>query len=179
MILILIAPLVAAGVVQSLCIRYKLLPRLALPIDANLMLHRRPLFGPNKTWRGLLVMTVVSSLAAAMILPLHPPVEPPPTLGWAGLGAIMGGAYVLAELPNSFLKRRLGIHAGASVERYRWVQYGLDQADSAVGVAIVVTVVLEGDIGDFVALSLVGTAAHAVFDTALRVSGVKQRIKSE
>ena len=43
---------------------------------------------------------------------------------------------VIAELPNSYMKRRLGIAAGATPDKNRWLFTALDQIDSGIGVAV-------------------------------------------
>ena len=43
---------------------------------------------------------------------------------------------MLAELPNSFFKRRIGIKAGVVPEDKKYWFIALDQLDSALGVAI-------------------------------------------
>lgn len=56
----------------------------------------RPLFGPSKTWRGL----VMALLAAGSLAPL---------LGWpVGVGLAIGVGAMAGDLLSSFVKRRLG-----------------------------------------------------------------------
>ena len=53
------------------------------------------------------------------------------------LGFILGLTYILFELPNSFIKRRLGIPPGAKFN-YKGVSFSLiDKMDSAFGVCLV------------------------------------------
>jgi CDP-2,3-bis-(O-geranylgeranyl)-sn-glycerol synthase len=71
--------------------------RFARPVDGGVLLaDRRPLFGPSKTWRGL-VAAVASSTAIAPLLGLS-----------ALLGAGFGALSISADLLASFTKRRLG-----------------------------------------------------------------------
>lgn len=101
-------------------LRYDLLADLRRPISARL-------FGANKTWRGALVMTAGSAAAAAALhrLPSYRQRLPPPVAAANPvlIGALLGTAAWLGELPNSFVKRRIGIPPG-------------QQRRSAVGVAI-------------------------------------------
>jgi CDP-2,3-bis-(O-geranylgeranyl)-sn-glycerol synthase len=72
-------------------------PRLAGPIDFGRRLpDGRPVFGPSKTWRGLLLAIFATSLAAAAL-----------DLGWR-LGLLVGALAMLGDLLSSFTKRRLG-----------------------------------------------------------------------
>jgi hypothetical protein len=69
---------------------------LARPLDAGLhFVDQRPLFGPTKTVRGLLV----SIAATAAIAPLI-------GIAW-WLGALIGATAMAGDLLTSFIKRRL------------------------------------------------------------------------
>jgi CDP-diacylglycerol--serine O-phosphatidyltransferase len=54
----------------------------------------------------------------------------------ATIGAVYGLFYMLFELPNSWIKRRMGIMAGESSKRFRWFFTLLDKTDSAIGVSL-------------------------------------------
>jgi hypothetical protein len=90
-------------------------------------------FSANKTWRGLVVVPLFTALGGLCMLPLEWLLVQ--TMGtsllsqWnlAFLGFIAGIGYVLAELPNSFFKRRMGIQAGEVPEHNKlhsisWIQ---------------------------------------------------------
>jgi CDP-2,3-bis-(O-geranylgeranyl)-sn-glycerol synthase len=87
--------------------------RWCLPLDGGLrFLDGRPLLGPSKTVRGVIVATVASALAA-------------PLLGVpTGLGALVGAAAMTGDALSSFLKRRLGVAPSVRV-------MGLDQIPEA------------------------------------------------
>ena len=169
---VLIAALLIGGIAQVLVVRFDLVPRTAKPIDGGRTFHGRPLFGVNKTWRGVFVMTVGTALGAALFLPLAPPMTQPPSVGWAGLGAAMGLGYVVAELPNSFAKRRIGIPPGGEDNR-GIVGYLMDQSDSVVGVVLAFALVARPSVADILVLLLCGTLVHIGFDALLHVIGVK------
>lgn len=113
-------PVVVGGVLHMLVVTKNWLPALTMPI------HRR-WFGANKTVRGFVMMPLLSALGGACV-----------SFNAEGLwlGALAGFAYVLAELPNSFLKRRLGVAPGQLPQHCRRLFLLLDQLDSAVGVAL-------------------------------------------
>ncbi|MCC6375178.1 MAG: CDP-archaeol synthase [Moraxellaceae bacterium] len=53
------------------------------------------------------------------------------------LGGLLAGiGYVLAELPNSFIKRRLGIGAGEVPTRGKYLVILADQLDSGIGFSL-------------------------------------------
>ncbi|MHB8883794.1 MAG: CDP-archaeol synthase [Methylovirgula sp.] len=72
--------------------------RFARPLDRNLKLRDgRPLFGPAKTMRGILVSLVITSACA-------------PLLGISfAVGLLVASAAMAGDLLSSFVKRRLGI----------------------------------------------------------------------
>jgi hypothetical protein len=83
-------------------------------------------------------------------------------------GAICGAAYVVAELPNSFVKRRLGIAPGASAHGARAAQYLIDQVDSVVGCAFAIRVLYRIDAADATVSALLGAAFHVAVERAMR-----------
>ena len=81
----------------------------AKPIDGNAQFaDGRPLFGPSKTIRGVVVSLLVTAMAAPL---LGPPI-------WIGL--LVAAAAMAGDLLSSFLKRRLGLAASSKAT-------GLDQ----------------------------------------------------
>ena len=107
------------------------MPELKRPLDGG-----SGVFGDNKTWRGALAMWSGTAAAAVALTRVEWFREKLPTelreASPLAYGALLGAGVVLGELPNSFLKRRLGIAPGA-------------RQKSAAGVAIAVL-----DQGDFV-----------------------------
>lgn len=126
-VLWLAVPVVVAGVLHMVVVKRRALQLLAVPLDGGARLGGAPVFGPNKTWRGVVVMVVASAAVGALQGALGG--------GWArrvglecfdvaavaggnlaaayaAVNAVLGLGYVLGELPNSFAKRRLGISAG-------------------------------------------------------------------
>jgi CDP-2,3-bis-(O-geranylgeranyl)-sn-glycerol synthase len=71
-------------------------PRFSFPLDAGTVLFDgRPLFGPSKTIRGILVSVLITTASAPLIgLDLT-------------IGAIVAGAAMAGDLFSSFVKRRL------------------------------------------------------------------------
>jgi hypothetical protein len=125
---LIIAPLFLGFIVHGLCIRLGALRGFATPI-------KRPWFGENKTYRGLVCVALGTAVGFVVIDP------PFLSLGsehraikLALLGVLVGAAAMLAELPNSFLKRRMGIAPGAQAGGIRGVVFHvLDQIDVVFG----------------------------------------------
>jgi CDP-diacylglycerol--serine O-phosphatidyltransferase len=100
------------------------------------------LFGANKTLRGVIVVPIFTSLGFWSLWPVEQwlvsngmqPIVSQHNLFLIGL--VSGLLYVLAELPNSFLKRRMGAAPGETPQRFQAGFILLDQIDSALLIAI-------------------------------------------
>ena len=171
------APILIAGIVHVAVITLDLAPALARPIDGGRRWRGQPLLGRNKTWRGFLVMpaatafTVAGQQAVAQrsrrlarLAPLAAAAPP----AWM-VGAICGATYVLAELPNSFIKRRLGIAPGTSAPQARLAQYVVDQIDSVIGCAVATRMLYRIENRDAAASALVGAVCHVAVERAMRL----------
>ena len=98
-------PVLGAVILHAPVLRYDLFGRLKRPIDGG-----RGWFGANKTWRGALVMFTGPLVATGVTWELMP--DELRDESWLLVGALIGAGVVLGELPNSFVKRRLGIAPG-------------------------------------------------------------------
>ena len=124
---ILIAPLFVGLLAHGLCIRFGMLRALAVPIE-------REWFGQSKTYRGIVCVASGTAVGFALLDPkLLPFVDAGPARRVLA-GAVVGGAAMLAELPNSFLKRRAGIPPGEQASGIRGLVFHvLDQVDLVFG----------------------------------------------
>jgi dolichol kinase len=175
--LCLIAPVVFAGVVHSVVIHRNLLSRLARPLDGGRTIRGSRVFGTNKTWRGVVVMSSMSAVGALALHAVSPrflelPLRVHDLSGFLLLGITLGLAYSLAELPNSFAKRQLGIAPGARTRSRQTTQFLLDQGDSVVGVVAVLAIFVRDPFVLVVTVPL-GLAVHVVADCLLYAFHVK------
>jgi CDP-archaeol synthase len=170
-VLYLIAPAVAAGLLHAVVIKCDLLRVLARPLDGG-----RGILGSNKTWRGVVVMLAGSTASVGLqgvvdleTLALVDYREPLTLL----LGLALGAGYSLAELPNSFVKRRLGVAPGRRARRFAPLQYVADQGDSVLGATLAVALFVR-DAEVLVLVVAVGFALHAAIDRLLYALDVKE-----
>lgn len=138
----LFAPLVIGAAVHGLFMRFNWMPWLARPVDPGLVWRGKPLIGPNKTWRGILIVALTSAATFSLqARALHRfdffrGVE---IVDYSSIHAELAGfslglGAMLSELPNSFLKRRLDIAPGEGTSGLREVLfYLLDQVDLLIG----------------------------------------------
>ena len=128
----LLTPIVA-GVINSLWCKSNYLLNLKHPIDAGKNFRDgKRIFGDHKTWKGLLGYVVLNAIFMVFFGILFD------LLNWnqysyiwqnhantplfnLWIGALIGLAYAVFELPNSFLKRRLDIKPGKSA--YGFAKY--------------------------------------------------------
>lgn len=166
-------PLLISGLIHHfLVIRRDYLGFLAKPIDFNLTLGGKRLFGDPKTFRGFVVVIFFSSITMGL-LSLFSNIH----LNYSPLvsGALLGLGYSLGELPNSFIKRRMSIREGAQERGKLGVLfYSLDQVDSVVGSLVFLLVIYSATWRLLVSLFLVGTLLHAAIDAFLYFGGYKQ-----
>jgi len=124
-------PIVIGGVLHMLAVTQNWLPALKKPIYEKW-------FGANKTWRGVVLVPLLTTFGALCLWPFEY-LQGANAIFAATLlpaGFVAGLGYVLAELPNSLIKRRLGIAPGETPARYRQFFILTDQIDSGIGVAI-------------------------------------------
>lgn len=124
-------PIVIGGIIHMIAVTKNWLPTLRQPIHSAL-------FGANKTWRGLFLVPILTSVGALCLLPIEWALGGDAIFGndLLLIGYLAGWGYVLAELPNSFLKRRMGIASGETPNKNKHLFIFLDQFDSGAGVAI-------------------------------------------
>jgi CDP-diglyceride synthetase len=156
--LILSLPLVVSGGLHMAVVKLDLLSGLKVPIA-------RRWFGANKTWRGVVVMSVATVFGVW----LTASVWPDQFQAWSAttLGVLLGLGYVAAELPNSFIKRRLGIEPGKRPAQHRLWFTLADQADSAIGCALVYAWTLRLSAATLLILVALGPAIHLVVNYTL------------
>ena len=120
----LMIPLTISGILHMYIVKNHLFPFLAVPISKDL-------FGENKTWRGFVVVPLLTSFGAWITYFLSGSLIFSSELDGILKGLILGLAYVLGELPNSYWKRKKGIVAGKLPVKGRLIHLIIDQIDSA------------------------------------------------
>jgi CDP-2,3-bis-(O-geranylgeranyl)-sn-glycerol synthase len=135
--LYLFSPLLLSIALSAIVQRFDLVRALKVPIDGGATFRGKRLFGKSKTWRGVAVAVVGSVVMAALqkwALRTH--FASVAVVDYGAIdpllfGAVMGASAMAGELPNSFVKRQLGIEPGhsASTPVRRVVFWIWDQVD--------------------------------------------------
>jgi CDP-2,3-bis-(O-geranylgeranyl)-sn-glycerol synthase len=157
--------------------------RFAVPLDGGRTLGGHRLFGDNKTIRGFLVMVPATGLAFGFLASVMTAMSDlsglwaltPPEYALLGAWGALG--FMAGELPNSFVKRQLGIPPGEAARgRVSGLLFAvIDRIDSIVGLLLALTVAVHVPVGTWIAVIVVGPALHGLFSLALFRLGVKAR----
>jgi len=183
--LFLLLAMSAAGVLHVWWLKWATQGLLVKPLDFGYTFRGRRIFGDNKQVRGLIVMPIACALIFAILGGNRETLPEWLSTGmWdksAGYYAIVGGAaglaFMLAELPNSFIKRQLGVPPG-EVPYQGWARticMLLDRFDSVIGVLIVVSLMVPVPVLSWVWLLAIGPGIHAIFSGMLYRLGIKAR----
>lgn len=163
-ILLLVLPLVVGGVLHMIIVKTDNLSYLKKPI------HQR-WFGMNKTWRGFVVMPLATwpGVILAQGLESASDLSTPLLTTHSSflLALVLGTAYCLAELPNSYMKRRLGIKEGQTSDRFKAFFILMDQFDSATGCLLAYKLMLGISWPVFWATIVFGMFIHFVINLLL------------
>lgn len=178
-VLWLAVPVLVAAAVQIAVIKLRWLQGLARPLDGGRSYRGKRVFGDNKTWRGLLIYVVVSTLAVVPQGVWRAPTLEYPGLDyarWQGLlpiGFLLGLGFALGELPNSFIKRRRDIQPG---QRGSPVYVLLDQIDSLVGCLLCLCVIWVPPWQTWVVVLGLGILLHIAFNGVFVLLGLKKSV---
>ena len=180
---------ILAGILNMAWCKADILKPLQKPIDAGKNFRDKcRIFGDNKTWKGLVGYILLNSLSMVIFGLIFN------ALNWnqysfiyqnhdnnllfnLGVGALIGLTYALFELPNSFLKRRLGIKPGKTANGW-WRAFFvfLDQADSIFGLCLVVCLFYPMSLGLYFAYVLIGAATHILINIILYFAHLRKNM---
>lgn len=180
-------PVILAGILNMIFVKTPFYKRLNKPIDRGMTLRDgRRLFGDNKTWIGFFGMVIAAAIAQLMwgfICKFMPDMcylyrthaNTPPFNLLAG--AAMGFAYMLFELPNSFIKRRLDIPSGKTVHGIKGgIFFLVDQIDSLIGVGAVFALLTPTPLWQYFLYLLLGAATHITVNLLLYKANIRKNL---
>lgn len=183
----LILPLVLAGISNMVWMKLPLLNAWRVPMDRGRRWRDgRRIWGDNKTWKGFVGMIGVTALWLQIfawldvLFPWARELSLIPYAQWTAWawawGAWWGFCYVLAELPNSFIKRRLAIEAGAEGQGVLGLFFKLlDQSDSVMGCLLGMQLFYRSSLVDAGVILLLATGFHFAANLLLFAGGLKQQ----
>lgn len=179
MYITLISPIIS-GIINSIFCKTQHLNSINKPIDLGKnFIDKKRIFGDHKTWKGLfgyIILNIIFSVIFGYIWNITNLekynffyINHENTLLFNILiGILLGLGYSLFELPNSFIKRRLDIKPGKTIEGFKKIFFIIfDQADSVFGVALVVWLFYPIGIRIYLFYIVLGTVTHLLINMLL------------
>lgn len=183
-------PLVIAGAANMLFTKTRLYRSHCSPMDrGRCFSDGKRIFGDNKTWAGFFGMIAATCLAQILWGMLS---GASASLGSANelyrrfentlpfnatAGALFGFVYVLLELPNSFLKRRLDIAAGKTAHGIKGaVFFVIDQIDSLLGVVLLLAFFAGLTFPQYIQYILLGAVTHTALNAVLYALKIRRNL---
>lgn len=174
-------PVILAGISNMVVVKRNWFKKRAKPIDNGKMLKdNKRIFGNNKTWLGFFTMifcSIVTHIVWGLICRLFTGMQSMNQLYLCYentllyntiVGAIMGVAYMIFELPNSFIKRRLDIRDGQTEKGLKGkIFFVIDQLDSMFGVILVLAAVSKISLLQYIGYVLLGGLTHITVNLVL------------
>ena len=153
------------------------LKKLGHPLDFNKKFQGKLVFGKNKTWRGLILATVIGIIIVSFqhfifihsswIRTISKPIDYQ-TINFILLGTLLGAGAILGDTIESFAKRRLDIRPGFS-----WFPY--DQIDYIIGGCFLSLFIVRLSIQEYLLILGVWFLIHLVSSYIGYLTGMKDR----
>lgn len=188
MMYITMMPVILAGIFNMLFVKTNFYKNHRTPIDGRKKLSDgKRVFGENKTWIGFTGMIVSGMLAQVLWGFIC-------SMGLEELnyfyqyhnnnltfnmlaGGLAGLAYVLFELPNSFVKRRIEIPEGKTVTGGKGaIFFVIDQVDSLFGVGLLFTVLYPMPVWQYFLYILLGAGTHVLVNFILLQCKIRKNL---
>ena len=189
MMYVTLAPVILAGVFNMIFCKLGILKFLQIPMDGGRTLRDgNRIFGDNKTWKGfigyLIFGTISTVLWGAVIKNTALNsfnffyINNENTLAFnLIIGILLGLFYALFELPNSFVKRRIGIKPGKPATGATKAAFVfIDQADSIFGCALVVWFFYNLGLLRYIGFVVVGAGTHIVINMLLYFAHLRKNM---
>lgn len=182
-------PLILGGISNMILCKTKIYKRYNTPIDSNTnWIDGNRVFGDNKTVIGFISMIVFTVIFQVLWGTVSGELKVDTLNEWYNIhsnnvlyniwiGALTGTVYMLCELPNSFIKRRLGIPSGKTINsKVGKLFFIVDQIDSLIGVFIILMIYGGITIHKYIAYIIIGGLTHITINIVLYLIKVRKNI---
>lgn len=183
--LLLVLAMSVAAVAHLLWLRSAWAKYFSQPVDCGMRLRGRRLFGDNKQLRGFIMLPLAAAASFASLPTLRDGLPAwlaaglwqMPVTQYALLGFACGLAFMLAELPNSFIKRQLDVAPGQAAQQplISIACALLDRLDSVCGVLLACYLLVPQAPFTWFWILVFGPALHACFSVLQYAMGLKGR----
>lgn len=178
-LLVFAIPVTFAAILHMVVVKLNLLPCLNKPLDLGKTLNGARIFGDSKTFRGVVAMVILSIAGCYLLQWLA---ELSPAIGRLNIllfdshhpplyGLLYGLGYTIAELPNSFFKRRNAIPEG---KRGSLLNIIIDQGDSPIGCLLFIWPFSDMDLPFIIAGSIFFVFLHMFFNFVLYLARLRK-----
>ena len=177
--LFILGAFIVGGCAQTVWFRSAVSRRLLQPLDGGITWRGKRLFGDNKTLRGFMVIVPVTAMAFVLLdlLPGWPGPWQLAPVEYAAVGAWAAFGFMAGELPNSFMKRRLGVGAGQAAQGGRKYLFAVvDRIDSILGMLLALAVVVPVPWQTWLLFLVLGPGIHGAFSLLMFRVGAKARV---
>lgn len=182
-------PVAVGGILNMIFTKTKFYKKHKYPIDHKKTLKDgKRIFGDNKTYIGFISMIVFCIIAQLFcgflcnwfdINQHHDLFQMQSNTIWFNLwfGALTGFVYMLFELPNSFIKRRININPGQTKKDFIGFMFFLvDQIDSLVGVMFLLVLFANISIFKYINYVVLGAITHVTINMVLFLLKVRKNV---
>ncbi|MDJ0721277.1 MAG: CDP-archaeol synthase [Desulfobacterales bacterium] len=184
----LILPVILAGITNMIFIKVPILNTFKIPIDNGILLSDgKRIFGDHKTWKGFFGMIVFTSFWFVFFMVLAKgskfcanlsliPYKQFSFIQGMIAGALWGFGYVLFELPNSYIKRRINIQPGKTGKGFIGILFSFfDQADSVLGCLAMLLIFYFPSTQDIIAIFALSVIVHYIMNIVLYLLKLKSQ----
>lgn len=179
-------PVIIGGIANLYFCQSDILEWAAIPIDGGYSFRGKRILGAHKTWKrfwGMIVATILAQVLWGVVLAVIPHFVKLSFLESYGnglsfnlfMGFLLGTAYVLFELPNSFIKRRLVIPSGKRAQGHlKWLFLCLDHVDSVIGCVAMLAIFYDLSFWLFLGFMTLGGLTHLAINIILHRLQIRQ-----
>ncbi len=145
---------------------------LRIPIDFNKTVNNKPIFGKNKTFRGLVFGVLFAIIIAYLQFLLYSnnifvDAAIVDYSNWLLIGFLLGLGAVIGDLVESFVKRRLNYEPGKPFVPF-------DQLDFVIGALIFVYPVVKLTLDKIIIILLLSFVLHIVMNHLSFYTGIRK-----
>ncbi len=145
---------------------------LRIPIDFNKKLNNKPIFGENKTFRGLIFGILFAIIIAYIQFLLYNnnvfvDISIVNYSNWLLIGFLMGFGAIFGDLTESFVKRRLGYKPGRPFVPF-------DQLDFVIGAIIFIYPLVTLSLGKIIIILTLSFVLHIIVNHSAFYTGMRK-----
>lgn len=151
-----------AGIANMSPVIFKFVNFLNYPIDFNKKFNEKPIFGQNKTYRGIFFGVVASILFVLLQTMIYPETKSISLINYYSvnfiiLGFLLGFGALFGDLVESFFKRQLNIDSGKP-----WIPF--DQLDWILGAVIFIYFYIPLSLKEIIAIIIIFGILHPIIN---------------